>query len=112
MSTTAVSLSGRNRSNKASLAAEVMRGLQSSLEEPQDARRGAGTIAAGVVLERIGGEEVPRARNDDPAHIDSGLVEGGPEGLRLRRIDNIVVGAVDQQEAGAIALDGGVADRR
>jgi hypothetical protein len=46
----------------------------------------------------------------------SRLLERGEEGLALRRrIDDVVVGAVQQQEAGAGALalvDGGIADRR
>ena len=43
----------------------------------------------------------------------SGLRERGEEGAGLRRrIDNIIVGAVDEQEAQRIVIDCGVADRR
>src|SRR5215470_14195307 len=86
-----------------------------ALQEPQELRRGLRAIAAGLV-DRVAGPEMPRARNDDGAGEEAGLLERGEEHLRLGlRIDDVVVGAVDQQKARAgilPLLDGRVAGRR
>ena len=55
---------------------------------------------------------MPRARYDEPPHENAGLVEGGLERLGLGRgIDHVVGGAVHEQEARPVAVDGGIAQR-
>ncbi len=70
-------------------------------------------IAVRLALERIGRPEMSGAGNDDAAHEKSGLGERGEERAGLgRRIDDVVVGAVDEQKAQLIVIDGRVTDRR
>src|SRR6516225_4922965 len=82
-------------------------------QKPQQPRRGLGAEPARLAFERVRGPEVPRPRNDDPPHEDAGLIERHQERLRLRgRIDDVVVGAMHEQEARTALVDGGVAHRR
>ena len=86
--------------------------LQPAFEELQHPGRRYCAIARGLVLERIGREEMAGAGDDDPARIDAGLVERGPELLRLRWIDDVIGVTVDEEESRAISVDRRVADRR
>ena len=70
--------------------------LKRAFQEPQDRWCRGRPVAADLAVERIARPEVAGARDDEPAHVDSSLVKGVLEGLRLRRwIDDIVCGAVD-----------------
>src|SRR6185437_17002687 len=84
-----------------------------AFEEAYHARDRGGGITTRLAFERIGRPEVPGARKDDPTHEKARLRQRGKEsaGLRLG-IDDVVVGAVDQQEAQRVAIDRGVADGR
>jgi hypothetical protein len=71
------------------------------LQEPQHLRRGLGTIASGF-LDRVARPEMPGARHQDAAGEEAGLLERREESLRLRRrIDDVVILAVDQKSATA-----------
>ena len=60
----------------------------------------------------IGDEEMPCAGNDNGAGEEARLLKRIEEGHRLRRrIDNVVIGAVQQQEGCGIFVYGRVADR-
>src|SRR4051794_4684809 len=88
---------------------------QRLLQEPYQLRRGLRAVAARL-LNRIAGPEMAGAWDHDAARKEAGVLQRGQKRLRLRlRIDDVVMAAVQQQEAcrGLLALvDGGVADRR
>src|ERR1700730_16784061 len=87
--------------------------LKRALQKPKDRRRRGRPVAADLAFERIARPEVPGARDDEPAHIDAGLVQSVLERLRLGgRVDHVVGGAVDEQKPGAVAVDRRVADGR
>src|SRR6516165_2927143 len=53
------------------------------------------------------------ARYNDRARKKTGLFERGQELLRLRRrVDDVVLAAIDQQETRAVLIDRGIAQRR
>src|SRR5579883_1697758 len=95
------------------LCARPVPRLQALAQEAQETWRGQGTEPTRLVLERIGRPEMAGAWQNDAARPDAGLVEREPERVRLRgRIDDIVVGTVDQQEARPLLVHGRVAHRR
>src|SRR5215510_9898474 len=100
--------------SRARLAA-VDRPLERAAKEPQHLRRGLRAVAPGL-LDRLARPEMPRPRYDDGAGKEAGLLQRGQKCLRLRlRVDDVVIGAVDEQEARPrllVLIDRGVADRR
>src|SRR5262245_48453641 len=89
--------------------------LERAAKEPQHLWRGLLAIAPGL-LDRLARPEMPRPRYDDGAGKEAGLLQRGQECLRLRlRVDNVVIGAVDEQASRPgllVLIDRGVADLR
>src|SRR5579863_6071403 len=79
-------------------------------DQPRNRER---AIAVGLALERVPRPRVSGAGKNDSLREKSGLGQGGAERSRLRLgIDDIVVGAVNEQDAHLVVLLGGVAQRR
>src|SRR4249920_519981 len=93
----------------------VLHWSQRRPQETQHLRGGLGAVAARL-LHRPARPEMPRSGDDDAAREEAGLLESGQEDLRLGlRVDDVVVGAVNEEKArpGLLVLfDGGVARRR
>src|SRR5262249_52472931 len=78
-------------------------------EKPQHARCGNAIEAS--LVHWVGEEIVSGTGDDDRAHEKARLFERGEKRGRLRRrINNIVVGAVNQQDARGVLVHGGVVD--
>src|SRR5208337_2404064 len=82
-----------------------------TFEKPHQSRNRLRAIAVRLTFERIGRPEMSGAGDDDAAHKKPGLGKGRQEraGLR-RRIDDVVLGAVDKQKAHLVVVCGRMAD--
>src|SRR5271163_2017709 len=95
------------------LAAVTARVSKRTFEKPHQSRNRLRAVAVRLAFERIGRPEMSGAGDDDAAHKKPGLGKGRQEraGLR-RRIDDVVLGAVDKQKAHLVVVCGCMADRR
>src|SRR5258708_39851826 len=87
--------------------------LEPALQKPKDRRRDGRPVAPDLAFEWVARPEVTSTRYHEPAHIDSGLIEGVLEPLGLGgRIDDVVGCAMNEQESGAGAIGRRIAHRR
>src|SRR5260370_35099119 len=91
------------------ISVSAARQLQHVFEEPHYLRTGEASKAG--IIDRIGDEEMTSAWDHHRADEETRLFEGGKKRRGLcRRINNVVMVAVDEQKSRRIPVDRGVTE--